>query len=447
MIAHAARLLSVTGEALAVYVVAEWLASGFDDADRNALNALTLVIVALVAYAVPNVVEALKLAPRPAAWFGGIVAFVVLYGALRVEFAGDFALWDFGWVRDFITEAEKTLRDGSQALLGAALLAITWARTSFRAANEIDLESLPRSTSTPFIIVTIVLVLSIWTDRTGEIGRAGAAYYAAALLTLAGSQLAMSGATFGELRAGGTTALLLAGTVGVTVVGVIVFWLAFGVIGPAIGPGLGKAAEVVATAVLTPPAWLLEQLFKFLIARGFELPKLDLSNIVQDTSQQANKGPDEGSNGAQQAGIYLVRALALIVAVGVLVLAVAWYMRFRRRLRAVHEQAVSAGRAGSFRDDLGAALRSLFERRAGGAEQALTPVRRLYREVLTEAEKKGQPRMVAETPDEFEPRLAGAFDVALTADITRAFDQARYGGREPAVAEVQELERRWRARS
>jgi len=447
MIARAARILSVVGEALAFYVVAEWFAAGFDPPNDYAASAFAFIAVALVAYFVPQVVEGLKLAPRPAAWLGGVAAFVTIYGALRIEFAGDFALWDFGWVRDFVTEAEETLRDGTNAMLGTLLIAALWARTSFRAANDIDLETLPRSTTVPFFIVTLVLVVSVWTDRTGEISRAGAAYYAVALLTLAGSQLAQSGATYGDLRAGGTTALLLAGTIAATLGGLVVFWLVFGVIGPLIGPPLGDGVEIVATAVLTPPVWLLEQILRLLLAGGVPLPDFTIPNIVEEASRQANQGPDEEASNAQRAGIFLVRAMALVVAVAVVALIVAWYMRFRRRLRAVREQAVATGHAGSFRDDLGSALRSMFSRGPRAvAPESSTPVRRLYREVLAAGEKAGQARVSSETPDEFAPRLATAFDAPLTEDITRAFDRARYGGREPSAAEVAELERRWRER-
>jgi hypothetical protein len=62
-------------------------------------------------------------------------------------------------------------------------------------------------------------------------------------------------------------------------------------------------------------------------------------------------------------------------------------------------------------------------------------VRRLYRDVLAAAAKRGLSRLKAETPDEYASRLASAVgDGAERADVTtltNAYDTARYGEREP----------------
>jgi hypothetical protein len=287
----------------------------------------------------------------------------------------------------------------------------------------------------------------VWTDRSGEVARGGAAYYVAAVLALACSQLALSGATYGDLRAGGTTALLVGGTLAVTAAAVTVFWLVFSLVGPAVGPPIGGAVETVATAVLTPPAWLLEQFFR-LILGGAEPFRLDFPNFVNEVGDRARSGPQDDESTAEQAGAFFVRGLALVLGAAILIFVIAWFSRFRKRVRDERDAAAASGSAGSLRDDLAAVLKSLLPHRSRAPEDpAVSPARALYRAVLRAADRAGQPRALSETPEEFAPRAREAFHTPLTDEITQAYEQARYGGREPDPVLVAELQRRWGERA
>jgi hypothetical protein len=56
-------------------------------------------------------------------------------------------------------------------------------------------------------------------------------------------------------------------------------------------------------------------------------------------------------------------------------------------------------------------------------------VRRLYFDMLTLAEARGVARGATDTPLDLEPRLESTFRSQLPGQITRLFDDVRYGGR------------------
>ncbi|MCC7366505.1 MAG: DUF4129 domain-containing protein [Dehalococcoidia bacterium] len=444
MIRNVAVVASVMAEALAVYTVAELLAASDGDG-RGTVPAVLFVLTALVAFGVIRLADELDLGGRAAPLAIGLVAFVVLYGSLRISFAGDAAIWQLGWVVDFLGNAGDVLDRGAHTIFPAMLLIGLWARSALRANDDVELESMPRTVGIPFVLVTGVVILGAATDRSGEVARAGIVFYGLAVLALACSQLALSGATFGELRAGGVTAALLGGTAAVVVVCVVVFGLAFGVLRPIIGPPLGAVTEFILLVVLVPPAWVLEHLLRWLL-QDAQFPELSA-----DIAEQAGEAGGEEAAGepstAREVGNFAMRIVALVVGVAAVALVVAWFSRLRRRVRVHPETPVASAVAGSVRDDLAGLWRGLFRR--GGERSRVpadaTPAERLYLEALAAAERAGDPREAAETPEEYAPRLRAALHTPVADDITAAFEQARYAGRPPDPGTVAELERRWRA--
>lgn len=436
MIGRLAIALTVAAEALAVYTLAEWAAAGSSRV-HEAVPGILFVAVALAAFGLLRGLEELDL-PRVAnAAVAAAATFVALYAPLRLTYAGDLALWNLSWVGDAMTHFERTAREGGPEIIAAMLLIGVWIRTSFRAGEDIELELVPRSLGIPFIAVTAMVVIGAASDRSGEIARAGVAFYGVAVLALACSQLALSGATFGDLRAGGITASLLGGTAGVTVACVVVFGALFGFAGPIIGPILGRAVELVLTVLLTPVAWVVEQILRLLLSNA-HTP--DIVNNARDAANQSRTSSGHDTSLGQRIGVYVMRAVALAVILGGTALLVAWFMRRRRHPRAGSPSAGERGGAGGLASD----LRSLFRR--GGHDRSApadgsTPARRLYLEALERAARSGHPREPAVTPEEFAPRLA--LHTPVSGDITSAFQQSRYAGREPDEATVTELRHRW----
>lgn len=440
MIGAIAVIASLAAEALAVYVFAEWVAAGYSS-DNGSVSAFALITVALVAYGLPRFAGNFQVTPRARRAATGVVTFVVLYGLMRIEFAGDVAIWDFGWVADFTTSMEATAREGAHAAFGTLLLVLLWIRSSIRSENDIDLETIPRTMTWTFIVATVIIVLGAATDRSGEVARGGGAFYAVAILALACSQLAQSGATIGDLRAGGITATLLAGTAAVTTLCVVVFWLVFGLFAEPLGNLLGAVIETTLTIVLTPVAWLLSKVV------GALLGDVNLVQPTQDTITDAgSREPDQERSLFEQLAVYGFRAFALLFVLGVIAGAIALAMSLRRRLRPSADRTVEPGEVTPLAMDPRSLWRALRHGRSGGGSPSRAAgVYRLYYDVLEDARRRGSERRLAETPEEFAPKLTDTFHAPVTNEITVAFEEAKYGGREPDPRLVADLEQRWRS--
>ncbi|MBI5946678.1 MAG: DUF4129 domain-containing protein [Chloroflexi bacterium] len=445
MIATLAVIGAIAAEALALYTFAELLGAGFDPG-QHAISGISFVAVALIAFAIPRAVQFVAgSGARAYAAAIGLVA-VLWYAVLRLEFAGDLALWDFGWLADIVSDSRAASKGNGDVVVGAMFLFALCARSTFRSAAEVDMELMARYVGFPFVAVTIMVVIGATTDNAGAIARGGAGFYAVAVLTLALSQLALSGATIGTLRAGGITGALLGGTLAATIGCVVVFGLIFGIVAPALGPPVGAVVEKVLTVVLTPPAWLLEKLFRALFSGSNPFNRVQLTQFVTENAGRANDGPQDRESPWSKFGAMAFRILALAlvaaIATGILFLV----MALRRRLQPQAAAGPSASTSGSFRDDAGAFMRRLFSRnRTAGYGAPSSEAVRLYRDVLSRAESRGYPRAAAETAEEFLPKLHTAFETSVTDDITAAFEQARYAGREPDAATLADLRRRWQS--
>lgn len=439
MIRSMAAIAAVLAEALALYVLAEWMASGYAE-NQQAVAWWGFATVALVAFALPRLIEWLALSRQATYLVFGAVAYVVIYGILRIEYAHDLALWDLSWIVDFAGDSDVAVGDGAHAGVAAFLLIGLWARESTRSALEVDLEALPRSLGPLFAAVTIIAILGAMTGRAGEVGRAAAGFYAVAVSALAFSQLSLSGATIGEVRAGGITATLLGGTIAATVVCVAVVALLLGVVGPVIGPPLSSLVGGILTAILTPPAWALEWLFRHILSdKPLDLP---VQNVTRQPGEDPQPKGEEhwGAADFLAAGLRSVLILLLLVgAAGV----VMYFMRLRRRAGEREEAGPVRASAGTIREDLASLFRSLRPGSRAGRMSPGAGVARLYKEVLQRAEGTGHVRQPAETPSEFAPVLSTAFHASVTDEITAAYEQARYAGREPDSAALAALERRW----
>jgi hypothetical protein len=117
-----------------------------------------------------------------------------------------------------------------------------------------------------------------------------------------------------------------------------------------------------------------------------------------------------------------------------------------RRLTAADEARESTYQEGRLASDLGDMLSSFLGRFRGHGRQAegeLEPVRRLYFEMLDVAAARGVERRPMETPLELVPRINRTISGPTPAEITRVFDDARYGALAPPEEEVRRLRDEW----
>ena len=443
MIARVCVAAVLAAEALAIYTFAELVATGYRDGQQHAVSAWAFVVLALLGYQLPRLLDGFQLSESRGKIALTAVAVFCIYLVLRIEVAGDIAVWRWDWMGSFIRDPEVTLEDGRYGLFAAVFCILTWVRASLRSSDEIELETVARHVAPAFAIVTIVVILGAATDRSGVIGRAGLAFYAVEVVALACAQLAMSGATIGEVRAGGVIASLLGGTLAVVLVLFVVASLALVFAGPVVGPPAGKLLNFVLTITLTPFAWLLEKLFHALLGNKNPFEGLHPQDLPVQNSD--HKNTNSGGSGWSDAGVFVVRGLALALTAGIVLGGIWLAARLRRRAAATATGDEVTSSAGGLGDDALSLLRSLFRRGGGARRRDVAGITLLYRDVVDRGEESRRPRLAGETPAEFAPVLTDAFHEPVTDDITRAFEQARYAGREPDAATLRELERRWKA--
>ncbi len=442
MIALVAVLAAVISEAFIAYAASELFAAGYDSHHRSPAWP-TWVLIALTAYSLPGAAGYFNLKGKAGVLLPVVAAYLVVYGAMRLEFSGDLRLWDFSWVTAFADNDPATRAIAGPVAITVFIAALLWTRATFRANNEVDLESLPRSLAGSFALATFLVIAGTTTESAGEVGRAVATFFAIGVLALALSQLAMSGTTFGEMRAGSITGVLLLGIAGVTVVSVIVFGVVFGILGPIIGPPLGKVVGFVFALILTPPTWLLSKILEALFSSA-ELPSITVDGMRG--AQEAGDTANQDRSAAERFFLFGARTLALLIFIAVVAAPMLLYWTLRKRTSRRLDAGPPASGAGSAMEDLRSLL-GFFGRR-GGSERppAADDVGRLYRDVLNEAEQTGHARQPSQTPAEFAPVLVEQFHAPVTDDITAAFIQARYGGRKLDERQVAELEARWAQR-
>jgi hypothetical protein len=429
----------ICAEALALYAFAELIANGYAD-DRHAVAAWALILTVALAYVLPQFAASFFVSERTARIALTVAAIVVIYGLMRIEYAHDFEIWNFGWIADFLREPSETFKRGAHASIGFLFLLAAWLWGAYRANGDIEPELVARGIAGPFILVTVIVMAGAGTHRGGEIGRAAVAFYVLDVLALALSQLSLSGADIGSLRAGGVVATLIGGTVAVVFAGVLLVTLVFAVIQPAFGPTIGSAVDHLLTWALTPVAWLFEWLFGLLI-HGNNLPKLDQSAIEPAAQAPKDSG---GRSAGELAGLYLLRGLAIVIVIAVVAGIIGLVARLRRRAGSATPAAPNVATAGSLGDDAGDFLRRMLHRPPRPArDTSADATTRLYVEVLREAEKRGTLRPPSATPTEFVEPLRRAFQNTATDEITRAFEQARYAGRPPDAEALARLRDRW----
>ena len=444
MIAVVAVIATLLAEGLMFAIVAELFAVGYTGEHAHAVGWWAFGLVVLAGYYLPRLVAGFDMPPRRAfslTAFGGVF---LIYLLLRIEVAGDVAVWNFAWIGDFIRDASETLERGGRGLFGGMLLLAAWARGSFRSDEELEMETVAKSLALPFLIVIVVVIFGAPTDRVGEIGRVAAGFFAVAVLALASSQLALSGTNIGELRSGGITAVLLGGTAAVALLGFVVFGVVAALVGPTVGPIVSSSIEWTLTILLTPLAWALSALFERLFSG--ENPFADLADNAQLQIDDTGN-PNAGDPSVIERGsLYGMRILALLVMAAVAAVFVTVFVRLRRRYDQSKVADGASGSAGSATGDLRNFLRSFIPGRRHHAHvSGDSEATRLYIEVLERAAREGHPRADGDTAREFAPVLEETYHAGPVVDeITAAFEEARYAGREPDARTIAALRERWR---
>lgn len=443
MIASLAVVATLAAEALAIYTVGELIAATYpDERSTAAVSPFIILALTMVAFALPRAVAAILPRGRAAQAAMGAITFLVVYGAFRIEFAGDLAIWDFVWIRDFIAHGVETV-ELPRPVTGSIIIVVAWIRATWRSLTDIEFESTPRQLAGPAGIVIVASILGAASPHDDLIARGAVAFFAVALVALAFSQSALSGATFGDIRAGTITTTLLVGSALAAVAGVVVIGLAFGILAGPLTDALVGAARVVLFVTVTPivivAQWFVG-LFNF--EAGVFNPPEGNGNTGEPPEDEVE---DRGT--AERWVLALFRAagvgVGLVALVGVIVLFMGRWRRYHRASGA--DVAVSS--SGSLTEDLGSLFANMFRRRHdAAAAESSDRVVRLYQRILRAAHELGHDRAPGETPAEFAPELRATFATPVTDDVTHALEADLYGSRALPEAAVAALEGRWENR-
>ncbi|MDZ7729284.1 MAG: DUF4129 domain-containing protein [Dehalococcoidia bacterium] len=236
--------------------------------------------------------------------------------------------------------------------------------------------------------------------------------------------------------------MLLGATAGVAALGVLVVWVVFGLLGDALGNIASNVIVAVLTVIFTPIVWLVDTVLSFLLGGG--------GATQSPADSQLPEGPptidaESGDGGLPEEAAFAWRLLLLLGLGAAGVAAIVVVTHLRRRSQQQRQAPADVASAGSFSGDLRSLFGNIFGRRGPGQDVTGEGAIRLYTEMLREAEHRGQRRQAGQTPVELLPSLASTFPRAPVDEITRVFDDARYGDHPPDPAELDELRRRWEA--
>lgn len=170
------------------------------------------------------------------------------------------------------------------------------------------------------------------------------------------------------------------------------------------------------------------------------LPRLAIPTVPMTDAEVARRMRE-----IDQTRPFLFGAIEIVVALIALSLAVLVVARLVEERRAVIAEGVSVAREAIEGIGLGATLGALLPRHARPPRPpaddgtAATRLRRLYWRLLDLAEREGPGRRgAAETPAEHERRLLASADRwSAASEIVRAFEELRYGEREPDPGTVE----------
>jgi hypothetical protein len=381
--------------------------------------------------------------------WGSALSILVFYAIVRVDFYGDWRFWDLGWLDGLFTATEATVRDEATAVIGVPALLGFWIRGVLRGQQPVTFDDVVRSFAFGVVVVAFVAMFAGVVDELPRgVDYVVVPYIGIGLLAIG---LAHAARASDEFERSFAPLWLLA--VGGAVVGLGLFALLFVVVD-------FDTAQSVILWVARGIGVIFAGLFYVVVWPVMKLVELGFGLIQYLTELWGGDRPEEVGFGepplpeAEEARDSVVpgwvRTATRIAVGGGLVAAfligmALLFTRFRKEPPPgeLKESTYAEGRLAS---DLGSLLGSVLGRlrpnlRFGGGEA--DPARRLYFDMLTAASQRGVERRPMETPLELSPRLERTFAPTTPAEITRLFDDSRYGHLQAPPEEVRRLREDW----
>jgi hypothetical protein len=382
--------------------------------------------------------------------WGALLSILLFYAVVRIDFFGDFRLWDLTFIDELFNNTEATLEDDATAVIGVPVLWGFWMRGVLRGQQSVGFEDVVRSFAVGVVIVAVAaLFAGIDNDMPREVDFVAVPYLAVGLLAIG---LAHASRAADEFERPISTSWMLAvggGVLGLTLFALLFVIVDFDMAQSAVlwvARGVGVVFGLLLYAMVWPMLKLVELSFGLIQA---------LIDLYGGTQQEAQEFPNEPSGEEPQENERgdivpdWVELLIRVIVAGSLVTGIVlgmalMFARLRKDTRrgGVRESTYQEGRLGSDLSNLLGAMLGRFRPHHATPAQ-LDEARRLYFEMLSAAEGRGVQRRPMETPLELAPRIGRTFGAQTPDKITEVFDDVRYGHVPPTPSEMQRLREEW----
>lgn len=432
-------------EALWVYALVALVMAIMGGPEQVSLLGAGLVVI--VSYTLSRLLQSSDLDLGILRLWGIVASLLLFYAIVRIDLFDDWRLWDFTWADRFAGGILDTVQGHAGAVAAIPLLWVIWLRGVSRGQDPLMFEAVVSSFATGVVVIVVVQLLANAVGAPAMIGYVAVPYMALGLLAIGLAHAARSELEYG--RSFSATWLLAIGgaVLAMSLIAFVFVLLDLATIRDGIafvGGWIGRVFLLIFFAVTYVVAIAVEAIVRVVFwALGMSAenpPPEEMPDIPQPEENAPSLDP-----GIPDWIWWLARAVSglSIVAVAAAVLYLTFSRFIKRRTPDVmKESTYSEGRLGA---DLGNLLSSMLGRLRPGFNLGgeADPVRRLYFEMLEEAESRGIERAPGQTPLELEPALREPFGDRAPAEITAAFDDARYGGLPAAPERVRSLRAAW----
>lgn len=442
-----ATLSFVVMESLVFYVVSLVLAGG---AGGSGPAYITVFLGMLGGLGIARALARLDLSPVALAVAGAAGTVVALTLLLNLQYNLGGNPLSFSWFTGFAESPDGYLQTRWPQTWGVLVVSAAWIRGVWIAQQEVSYGLVLTSFSVGLIIFVVELLFGQAT-RAGEwINLAALPFFLSGLLTLALIQLHGAEGASGR-AAQGPWVQIVAGTVAAlglisALLGLFPLGLLYRLLAP-VGVLLLRIIDLLIYAIALPISWLVTQLLSRIVNENAEW------RIDPRTASEAAEQVQEQGERSAFLGFLVVLFKFFFVLLVVAVVAYVLYRIFRYLRRRtggtgdeIRETVDSEGGLGN---DLNALFRGMLNRWRRGdrslREPELPPgarrVRRLYLDLLDDAETRGMARPPPATPREFAPDLSRVYQGPAAGRLSDRFADARYGRVEPTREEIAHLER------
>lgn len=382
--------------------------------------------------------------------WGVVLSLLIFYVIVRVDFFGDWRVWDFSWADRLFNRTEATLNLRVDAFFGIPVLWAFWMRGVLRGQQHLGFEEVAGSFALGVMLIAGVELLQAGPDDTPKlVGIVAVPYIAVGLLAIGLSHAARAD---DEFTRSFTPTWLLAVGGAVAVLSLIALFFVLLDYGAA--ASLMRDVSLAVLRVLAFVIYYVTYPFVWGIERIMEGVRWIFENVWG--GQRPQPAEDEPATGEQQEEEETARelpgwarVLSRVIVGGVFttLLLGATALLFRRFAKRDDAESVkeSMYQEGRLAGDLGGFLGNILGRLRPnlGFGGRADPARRLYYDVLSAAANRGIERRPGETPLELAPRIEATFGAGPPSKITHMFDDVRYGSLTPSDAEVERLRNEW----